>query len=143
MATNTPPGLSGVIQNLDSLGIVSNGTDNTISLTDTTKLDNALAGNLSAVKDLFTNSTSGLATNLSTYVTGLTGDNGIVTTKETNFTKASSDIDTNIASMERTILDDQDRMTSEFVAMETAQAQINQQKQYLNSAFGTSTTSTG
>jgi len=45
--------------------------------------------------------------------------------------------------MERKILDDQDRMTSEFVAMETAQAQINQQKQYLNSAFGTSTTSTG
>src|SRR5882724_1044947 len=143
MTTNTPPGLSGVIQNLDSLGIVSNGTDNTLSLTDTTKLDNALAGNLSAVKNLFTDATSGLATNLSTYVTGLTGDNGIVTTKETNFTKASSDIDTNIASMERTILDDQDRMTSEFVAMETAQAQINQQKQYLNSAFGTSTTSTG
>jgi flagellar hook-associated protein 2 len=143
MATNTPPGQTGAVLSLDSLGIVSNGTDNTLSLTDTTKLDNALAGNLSAVKSLFTDATNGVAVNMNTYVTGLTGDNGIITTKETDLTKASSDIDTNIAAMERKILDDQDRMTSEFVAMETAQAQINQQKDYLTSAFGGGTTTTG
>jgi flagellar capping protein FliD len=77
---------------------------------------------------------------LSTYLGTVTGDSGILSTKEANLTKQSTDIDTNIANMERKILDDQDRMTSEFVAMETAQAAINQQKQYLTQAFGGGTT---
>src|SRR5262249_27182848 len=48
-------GLSGSIKGLADLGINSNGNDNTLALGDTSKLDAALASNLSAVQDLFLN----------------------------------------------------------------------------------------
>ncbi len=64
-------------------------------------------------------------------------------TKEADFTQQSKDIDTTIAAMERKITDDQNRMDTEFQAMEQARAQTNQQAQYLTSAFGGSSSSGG
>ncbi len=52
--------------------------------------------------------------------------------------KQASDIDTQIANMERLIQDDRERMTNEFVAMEAAQAKINQQMTFLLQNFGSS-----
>jgi flagellar capping protein FliD len=50
-------------------------------------------------------------------------------------TKQSGSIDTQIADMERHILDHQQQLTDGFVAMESAQAKINQQLQYLTQNF--------
>jgi flagellar hook-associated protein 2 len=136
-----PSGLSGTIQSLTYLGILSNGTDNTLALSDTTTLNSALANNLDAVKQLFTNSTNGLATSFNTYLGNVNGTNGALANDEASMTKESNDITASIASLETRIGQDQTRLTNEFVAMETAINTINAQKQYLNSYFGGSASS--
>lgn len=132
LTTSTSTDLSGLLKNLDRLGIVSNGNDNTITLSDSSKLDDALANHLSAVQDLFANESDGLAVGLSDFIEKTIGDDGTLTSHQASLTKQSNDIDTNIANMERIILSEQDRLTSSFVAMESAQARINQQLQYLS-----------
>jgi flagellar hook-associated protein 2 len=134
--TATLSGLTGTIKSLDSLGISSNGTDNTLALTNSDKLDSALASNLDDISAVFTDSTNGLAVKLSDYLKGLTGDDGSLNKKQTDLTKQSGAIDTTIEAMERTILADQQRMTDSFVAMEAAIASINQQGAYLTKTFG-------
>ena len=126
---------TGVIKFLDDLGITSNGTDNTIALSDSTKLDAALSDHLSAVKDFFTNPTTGLATKFKTYVDSLTGDNGFLPTKQAELTRQSATIDTSVSDMERIVLANKDRLTASFVAMETAQSRANQQLQFLQKRF--------
>ncbi len=135
LVTATVSGLSGAVQNLDSLGIASNGTDNTLAISDSTKLDAALANNLNGVQGLFTNATTGLAVGLRKYLDSAVGDNGSLISHQTALTKQSTDIDANIATMERKITADQQTLTDSFVAMETAQAKITQQQQYLTKAF--------
>jgi flagellar hook-associated protein 2 len=140
----TPASSSGLsINNLADLGIDSNGNDNTFKLSDATKLDDALQNNLAAVKQLFTDSTNGLAVNLNTYITQTTSDTGVLATKQANLTQQSADIDTQVADLERRLTDEQQSLTNSFVAMETAQANINQQLQYLSKNFGTSSTTAG
>ena len=89
---------------------------------------------LQAPDDLYRMDRSGSISRL----TNVNGDNGLIANKESNLTNQSKDIDSTIATMELKITDDQNRLNAEFVAMETAQATINQQKQYLNAAFGSS-----
>jgi flagellar hook-associated protein 2 len=137
-----PGGLAGAVQSLGDLGFVSNGNDNTLTTSDTTTLNAALAGNLSAIQSLFTDSTNGLAATLGKYVTNTTGTTGILATTETDLTNESDDITKNIAALETKISADQTRMTAEFVAMETTINSINSQKQYLNDYFGNSTSNT-
>ncbi len=133
-----PPGLGGVVQTLNDLGIVSNGRDNTLSVSNPTALSNALANNLSAVQTLFTDPTSGIATTVNNYINTLQGTNGLLATKENDLSKESTGIDNTIAALERKITDDQNRLTNEFVNMETVESQINTQKQYLTSYFSSS-----
>lgn len=133
---NAPGEAAGTIKFLDDLGITSNGTDNTISLADSTKLDSALATNLTAVKDFFTNTTTGLASRLNTYIDQVNGDDGFLKTKQANLTKQSAAIDTQVTDMERLVLANKERLTTSFIAMETAQSSINQQLQFLQKRFG-------
>jgi flagellar hook-associated protein 2 len=129
------PGLSGALNQLASLGIQTNGKDNTIQLSDSSALDTALAGNLNDIKNLFSDSTNGLATKLDTYLTSTVGDAGTLTNHQTNLTKQSAGINTQIANLEKTITADSAHWTTEFQAMETAQAAITQQTQYLTQAI--------
>lgn len=137
MANTVLSGLSGTIKSLDDIGVVSNGNDNTLSVGNSSKLNTALASNLGSVKTLFADPTSGLAVTLDTFLTNTIGNNGTLVTKQNNLTKQSAAIDTQIANMERRIQQDSDRMTAEFVAMESARSTLNQQLQYLSAQFGT------
>ena len=128
--------MTGSVKSLDDLGIAANGTDNTLKLDDSTKLDAALTNNLNGVQALFTDPTNGLATKLSTFLNNTIGDDGTLVTKQNNLTHQASDIDTQIADMERRIQDDRQRMVDEFTAMEQAEAKINQQMTYLTQALG-------
>ena len=134
-ANSSVTGLSGLFQRLDDLGISTNGQNNTLSLTDEGKFDAALSNNLSSVKQLFLDPTNGIATRLSTFLTGAVGDSGSVTTKLANLSKQSSDIDTRVADMERLVQDDIQRMNAGFVAMETSDAATNQELAYLQKQF--------
>jgi flagellar hook-associated protein 2 len=128
--------LSGTVKSLADLGITANGNDNTLSIGDGTALDAALSNHLTDVQTLFSDATNGLAVNLSSFLDKTIGDQGTLVTKQSNLTKQASDIDTQIANMERLIAQDRQRMTDEFVSMETAQAKINQQLSFLQQNFG-------
>lgn len=128
---------SGTVQSLNDLGIASNGTDNTLAIGDQGTITAALANNLSAVKSLFTDPTSGLATTMSKYISGLTGLTGVLASGETNFTDQSNNVAQSLTALQQKVSQDQTTLTNEFVAMETAINTINSQKQYLNSFFNT------
>ncbi len=136
-----PSGSGGGIQDLTDLGVLSNGTDNTLALPDSTTLANTIANNLSDVKNLFTNPTDGLATQLSTYLTDVNGPDGTLANDEQTMTKQSADITTSITSLNTQLTNEQTELTAEFTAMETAINTINVQKQYLAAYFNTGTTS--
>ena len=131
--------MSGTVKSLAALGIDSNGTDNTLALKDSTKLDSALASHLSEVQDLFTNATNGLAVQLSSYLDRTAGDQGSLVTKQDNLTAQIANIDTQISDQEKLVQANADRLTTEFLAMEQAQATANQQLAFLSQRFGAST----
>ncbi len=127
--------LTGALNQLASLGIKTNGKDNTIELGDSAALDSALANSLNQVQNLFSDSTNGLAVQLDKYLTSTIGDSGTLTTHVANLTKQSTSIDAQIAALEKTIAADSAHWTTAFQAMETAQAQITQQLNYLTQAI--------
>jgi len=129
-------GLTGTLSNLASLGINTSGYDNSLTLSDETALSEALSSNLSGVKSLFTQDTTGIASRLSTYIQATAGEDGTIATTETNLSKQSTSIDSQIAAMEKIVESDTARMKRAFAAMETAQAKISQQSSYLTSKFG-------
>ncbi|MBI5820973.1 MAG: flagellar filament capping protein FliD [Verrucomicrobia bacterium] len=128
-------GLSGVIKQLEQLGYVTNGTDDSLSLNDSTKLDDALADNLSDVKALFSDTTNGIATRLSTYLEQVTDDGGLIDVRQDTLTKQMAGLDEQIAAQEVLVQAYHDRLVASFTAMETAQSNINQQLQYLTRTF--------
>lgn len=125
-------GLSGAITGLASLGIQTNGNDNKLALSDSQTLDDALANHLDQVTQMFTASDNGLAVRLNSYLDNTAGDDGSLATRISNLGKQSVSIDDQVAAMERQVQADRQRMIDSFTHMETAQAQINQQLQYLS-----------
>jgi flagellar hook-associated protein 2 len=126
------------IKNLEDLGIKSNGNDDTIELDDESKLDAALADNLTGVTNIFTDKTEGLGVKLAAFIDKTTGDDGTLIAHQKTLTDQISDIDTQVSDIERYLSDQKDTMTAKFVAMEQAQATINQQLQYLQKNLGSS-----
>lgn len=133
-------GLSGTLKQLNRLGFVSNGHDDSLTTTDLSGLDNALATDLSGLKDLFSNSSTGLAVGLHSFLDGTIGDAGSLVAHQTTLTSQATEIDTQISAMESQILIYKQQLTAGFVAMEVAQSQINQQLAYLTKMFATNTT---
>ncbi len=125
------PGLSGALDQLAKLGIQTNGQNNSIALGDSSALDTALATNLSTVKSMFTDPTYGIATKLDTYLTNTIGPNGSIPQHQASLTTQSTSIDTQIANQEKIIAADSAQWTKAFQTMETAQATITQQQNYL------------
>jgi flagellar hook-associated protein 2 len=124
------------VKSLDDLGIKSNGDDDTLQVDDESKLDAALANNLTGVTSLFTDPTNGLAVKLADYIKKTTGDDGTLVAHQKTLTDQMKDIDDQVATMERYVQDQKDAMTAKFQAMEQAEATINQQLQYLTKTFG-------
>ncbi|SPE62320.1 Flagellar hook-associated 2 domain protein [Verrucomicrobia bacterium] len=137
------PGLSGAIRQLASLGFETNSNNATLSTTDTTTLNNALATNLAGVQALFTNANTGLAVQMNTYLTQAISDTGSLATEETSLTNQSKDITTQINAIQAQAQADQTKYTNEFIAMETAESQINSQMAYLNATFGLNGSTSG
>lgn len=130
--------MTGTINHLADLGIQTSGNDNSLTLSDSTQLDAALSSNLDSVKQLFTDPTNGIMVGLSGYLDRTIGENGNLIAKQNSLTKQASDIDTQVANLEKQISSDSDHWTSEFVSMETTQQQLNQQLSYLTKQFGSS-----
>jgi flagellar hook-associated protein 2 len=131
-AVENATGTSGAVTSLADLGFQSNGNDNTIALNDSSTLSSMLTSNLSDVKALFANATSGLAVQMNNYVTASTGDSGTLTTRQADLTQQSTDLSTQISNLENKIANDTTQWDTEFQAMETAQSQTNQELTYLS-----------
>jgi len=125
------PGLSTTFSQLASLGVTSNGHDNTVTL-DTAALGTALANNLTQVKSFFSDPTNGWAVKFNAYLTNTVGDSGSIASHQAALTAQSQSIDTQIANLEKTITADSNFWTTEFQNMETAQSQTNQELTYLS-----------
>ena len=141
-------GGSSSISSLADIGITAN-SDGSFS-SDTTKLGNALSGNLSGVANLL-GGTNGLATKLDSLVSGYTKTGGIL-----------DNINQGIESQLKAVTQQQDQLnaqlaiysatlTAEYNAMDTAVAQLKETQQYLTAEFnpnqssstGSSTSSLG
>jgi flagellar hook-associated protein 2 len=133
--------ISGVIKNLNDIGISSNGNDNTLS-TSSLVLNDALTNNLSQITQLFTDPSSGLATTVSSFLTNTLSSSGVVATKEANLTSQSAALTTSITNLQKKITSDEAEMQSQFVAMEDAISSIDVDKQYLTAYFDSPTTTT-
>jgi flagellar hook-associated protein 2 len=96
-------GLSASLNQVADIGIVSNGNDNSISLS----------------------------------------DEGSLVDRQDSLTEQTADIDEQIKTMERLVQANEQRLVDSFVSMEVAQANINQQLQFLSQRFGTSSSAAG
>lgn len=132
MVTATFASLTGTIKRLEGLGITTNGDNNNLAISDTDKLEEALSGSLSEVRALFTNSTDGLAVKLADYLENTVGDDGTLPAKQDNLDKQVQSLTDQITEQERWVQNNRAQLVATFVAMETAQANINQQLQYLS-----------
>ncbi|HEY3914933.1 MAG TPA: flagellar filament capping protein FliD [Verrucomicrobiae bacterium] len=132
--------LSGLVENLNDIGISSNGNDNTLSV-NSDVLNDSLTNNLSQISQLFTNSSTGLATTVGSYLNDTLSSSGLLATKEQGLTSQSADITTSITTLQTKITSDETEMQNQFVEMEDAISSINISKQYLNDYFNSSTAS--
>lgn len=123
--------LPGGLRCLEDLGITSNGNDNNLALSDETKLDAALSGRLDVVKTLFADEASGVAVQLNAYLEKTSGEDGALGVKQDNLTKESARIDVQVADLERRLEAERQQLIERFIVMETAQANINRQLQFL------------
>lgn len=136
LMTGTLSGLSGTILRMESLGYTSNGNDDSLIASEESQLDKAIASDLSSLKDFFTNASTGLATQFNTYLDKTIGEGGTLVTRQNNLTAEAKKIDDSIVTMERVVQANKARLTQSFLAMETAQSNINQQLSYLQRYFG-------
>ncbi len=129
-------GLTGTVDRLDDLGIDLN-REGIMSVKDTEKLDAALTNSASDVEEFFTAATTGFAAKFDTRLDALIESGEGV---QDRLGESNSDLDRQIADLERRLTQQREVLTSSFIAMETAQSQIQQQSAALARAFGASST---
>jgi flagellar hook-associated protein 2 len=132
----------GAINNLSALGLDFSSTNSRITVTDSTKLDTALADHASDVAKFFNNpapGSTGLATafvtKLDAYI-GTDGTAGQLNTKLETYTKANASLDKQIANLDRYLVQRRSRLEASFMAMESAQSKMTQMQTQLTNAFG-------
>ncbi|MGO8764245.1 MAG: flagellar filament capping protein FliD [Limisphaerales bacterium] len=123
------------VQSLADLGLATNGQNNTATLT-TSTLDSMLTSNLNDVQSFFTDANGPLA-QLNSYLNDTLGSTDSTTTgtliqHEQTLSSESGSITTQISNLETKITSDTAQWTSEFEAMEQAEATANQELTYLN-----------
>ena len=128
--------LSADMNQLADIGIKTNGDNNNLAIDNESLLDGALANNLGGLRTLFTDETNGLAVRLDKFVEKTIGVDGTLEGKDTRLAKEIAGIDTQISDLERIVESNRLRLIDSFIAMETAQARINQQLQFLMQRFG-------
>lgn len=134
LAFDAVAGVSGTIQRLEHLGIDFSASGNTLSIRDEAKLTTALTDRADDVARFFQTASTGFAAKFDTLVAKLTDQTG---DQQERLTKNSSDLDRQIADIERRLVQQREILTSSFIAMETAQSQLQQQSSALTNAFST------
>lgn len=136
MFTATQASAPSDLKRLDLLGFTSGNQNNQITLTDGERLDMTLKSNPDSVKAFFATAKTGLANLVTEYAAKLSDSaSGSLVNLQTSLKNRASDLDTQLAAMERQVQLTQDRLTASFISMERVQAKLNQQLQYLQQRF--------
>lgn len=125
-------GLGGTVDQLDDLGIDFKSGTNELEIKDASKLDTALSTKGDDLEEFFATASTGFAAKLGTFVASISDSNS---TQQTNLNEANTDLDEQIAAIERHLQQRREIMESAFIMMETAQSKIKQQQQAIENAF--------
>ncbi len=132
------PGLGASINRLDHLGIdFTSGTSNLV-VKDAAKLETALRERSSEVSAFFRQASTGFTARLEGLFTsylGSMGSGGLLGTQKTNLTKANDLLTQQITDLDRRLAERRTTLEAAFIAMESAQARINQMQTQLSNAF--------
>lgn len=136
MAFGAISGLTGTITRLENLGIDFSSTDATLSIKDSAKLTNALTNNAADVSAFFSTASTGFAAKFNDYVTSkLTPNTGGLQIQMDTLNKQNTDIEAQIATLNKRLADERERLTTAFLAMQTAQSNAQKQQQTLTNMF--------
>jgi flagellar hook-associated protein 2 len=138
LAFNAVPGLGGTINRLENLGIDFGSSGAALSVKDSDKLSAALRDHADDVAKFFQTASTGFAAKFDQLVTKLTDKSDA---QQTRLQKASDSLDQQIADIERRIVQQRELLTNSFVAMESAQARIQQQGAAITRAFSNNSSS--
>lgn len=127
------PGLAGTIARLENLGIDFKSGTNELEVKDSSKLEAALRDRSGDVGEFFGTATSGLAQTIEKYADSLEKLN---TKQQERLNKANNGLDDQIAALERRLEQQRQLMESAFIAMETAQSQLQSQQAALTNSLG-------
>jgi flagellar hook-associated protein 2 len=138
---NAVSGVSGTIQRRDDIGIGFTSSDPTMTITDQSKLTNALQNNPQGVAALFNTQPGGLVQEINNFVNNANSSSGLIATETTELTQQNNNLQDQINSLETKVTNDQTQMTNEYEAMETALSKIQSESQTLDAYFGTTSSS--
>ena len=142
LAFSAVPGLNGgAAERLQSIGIDFVSGSSNLTIKDPTALANALANNGADVANLFQNSTSGLATQLNTFITNTTGTNGLINSQTAALNARNTSITNSIAALERKLSAEQESLTAEFTQLEDVDATTKSQSATLTGSFSNNSSS--
>lgn len=142
MAFSQVTGSSGSISRLDALGLDFNSTDSTLSIKDSAKLTAALANNGTDVAAYFNTETTGFAKKFTSYLDSkLDTRNGALQLQINTINKANTGIDAQITVLNARLVNERERLTTAFLAMQNAQSTASQQQTTLNQFIKNSSSS--
>ena len=127
ITTRKIEGLSGDISFLSQIGVTTNSSDGTLVI-DETKLDNALASQLTDVQAFFGAMTSQLSDKADAFTDPI---DGLLTSRADSAEERIDDIDDMIEAMERRLELREERLRKQFVKLESLLSQM----QTLNAGF--------
>lgn len=134
MAFGAIEGMSGNLFRLEHLGIDFQSGTSKLEIKDSDALTSALQNDVETLEEFFMgDSSTSFSGRLKSFIDNFTDTNGVVKTQAGNLTKRNSSIDTQIAEMERRIEFKRSALEASFIAMETAQQNINNMSQALSS----------
>lgn len=136
MAFGTISGLTGTINRLENLGIDFRAGTSELEVKNGITLNTALRDKAGYVAEFFQTNSTGFAESLEGFITTLGTSND---QQQERLTKANTDIDKQIETIERRLTQQRSILESSFIAMETAQSQMQSQSAALTKAFGGST----
>jgi flagellar hook-associated protein 2 len=122
------PGLSSTLSQLSHIGIDFSGTSSLLSIKEPTKLDAALKDRPAEVSAMFRQSSTGIFARLTTLLDsfngGTLGTGGILAKQKTSLTTSNTSLTTQIADIDRRLVQRRSVLESGFIAMERAQSLI-------------------
>ncbi|MES2309557.1 MAG: flagellar filament capping protein FliD [Verrucomicrobiota bacterium] len=126
-ATTDSISSSGTIRMLEDLGVTGNATNNTLTLSDSSKILSALQDHSDEVTAMFTNVSSSLDSRLGSILDSYsqTGT-GVLAIRQNSITQQSKDIDDQIARIEAQVLAEEAYMKQQFASLDSVSGQ-NQQ----------------